>query len=187
MSVEQDATGQAWPLLLALAKATGCLRTGALVLSAAQEAYLDLFIEQSVGPDLGNAILTAFQVGVEAGFPPEALVLEMYMSGEMARTFQAMADLGFFQQVKLHGFAAAFGGMVRTLTQDRESLEQGYRQVLKDIMEGAFTQELQAELEAGYPSLALVEEMLDSENPMSQAERRVRSMMRLARQFGDGP
>jgi ketol-acid reductoisomerase len=63
--------------------------------SAAQEAHLDLFVELTVGPDLGSAILTAFQVEVVAGLPPEALLLELYMSREMGKTFQAMADLGF--------------------------------------------------------------------------------------------
>ncbi len=95
VSVEQDATGRGWPVLCALAKAVGSLRTGAMEVSAAQEAHLDLFVELTVGPDLGSAILTAFQVEVVAGLPPEALLLELYMSREMGKTFQAMADLRF--------------------------------------------------------------------------------------------
>tara|TARA_B100000315_G_scaffold246230_1_gene273288 strand:+ start:893 stop:1921 length:1029 start_codon:yes stop_codon:yes gene_type:complete len=180
VSLEQDVTGRGWPVLCALAKAIGSLRTGAMEVSAAQEAHLDLFVEQTVGPDLGSAILTALQVGVEAGLPPEALLLELYMSGEMGKTFQAMADLGFFQQVKLHGFAAAFGGMVRFMSLDRESRERGYREVLRDIMEGGFAGALQAEAESGFPSQALLDEMLDGDNPISQAEKRVRSAMRLS-------
>ena len=183
VSLEQDATGRGWPVLCALAKAAGSLRTGAMVVSAAQEAHLDLFVEQTVGPDLGSAILTAFQVGVEAGLPPEALLLELYMSGEMGKTFQAMADLGFFQQVKLHGFAAAFGGMARFMSLDRESQERNYREVLRDIMDGGFTGALQAEAESGFPSQVLLDEMLDGDNPISQAEQRVRNAMRL----GGGP
>lgn len=180
VSLEQDATGQGWPVLCALAKAVGSLRTGALVVSAAQEAHLDLFVEQTVGPDLGSAILTAFQVGVEAGLPPEALLLELYMSGEMGKTFQAMVDLGFFEQVKLHGFAAAFGGLVRFMSLDRESQERGYREVLRDIMDGGFAEALQAEAESGFPSQGLLDQMLDGDNPISQAEKRVHSMMRLS-------
>jgi ketol-acid reductoisomerase len=180
ISLEQDATGRGWPVLCALAKAIGSLRAGAMEVSAAQEAHLDLFVEQTVGPDLGSAILTAFQVGVVAGLPPEALLLELYMSGEMGKTFQAMADLGFFEQVKLHGFAAAFGGMVRFMSLDRESRERGYREVLRDIMGGGFAGALQAEAESGFPSQALLDQMLDGDNPISQAEKRVRSSMRLS-------
>ncbi len=179
VSLEQDATGRGWPLLCALTKAVGSLRAVALTLSAAQEAHLDLFVEQTVGPDLAGAILTAFQVGVEAGLPPEALLLELYMSGEMAKSFQAMADLGFFQQVKLHGFTAAYGGMIRFMGLDRESRERSYRQVLREISEGEFAEALRAEAESGFPSQAMMDEMVEGDNPISRAEKRLRNIMRL--------
>ena len=179
VSLEQDATGQGWPLLCALAKAIGSLRAGAIEVSATQEAYLDLFVEQTVGPDLASAMLSAFQVGVEAGLPPEALVLELYMSGEMSRSIKAMAEEGFFQQVKLHGFTAAYGGMMRFMALDRESRQQGYRQVLKEIQDGAFADALDLETESGFPSRPLLEQMLDGDNPISRAEKRVRRKIRL--------
>ena len=177
VSLEQDATGRGWPLLCALAKAIGSLQVGAIEVSAAQEAYIDLFVEQTVGPDLANAVLSAFQVGVETGLPPEALVLELYMSGEMGRSFQAMAELGFFQQVRLHGFTAAYGGMIRFMDLDRESRQRGYRQVLEEIKEGAFNSALDLEAETGFPSRPLLEEMLESDNLISRAEKRVRNKM----------
>lgn len=179
VSVEQDARGQAWSLLLALAKATGSLKTGVMVLSAVQEAHLDLFIEQGLGPLIGAGVLASFQVGVEAGFPPEALVLEMYMSGEMSRTFQEMATLGFFRQVNIHGFAAAFGGMIRSMALDRETIEQNIRQALEEIKNGSFTQQLQDEQDKDYPSLSLLREMLQDNNPMTAAEERLRGEMHL--------
>lgn len=179
VSVEQDTTGQAWPILLALAKATGSLRTGVMVLNATQEAYLDLFIEQGLGPLIGAGILASFQVGVEAGLPAEALVIEMYKSGEMSQTFQAMATLGFFRQVKIHGFAAAFGGMIRSVALDRESIEQNMRQVIAEIKNGSFVRQLQAEKEGGYPSLSLLEEMLQADNPVTTAEENLNQEMRL--------
>ena len=95
VSVEQDASGTAEARLLALALACGTLARGAMRLSATQEAHLDLLIEQTVGPYLGTAIQLAFDTGVAHGLPPEALVLEMYMSGEMSRTFQTFAEVGF--------------------------------------------------------------------------------------------
>ena len=179
VSLEQDATGHGWPLLCALAKAIGCLRVGAIEVSAAQEAFLDLFVEQTVGPDLASALLSAFQVGVEAGLPAEALVLELYLSGEMGRSLQAMAEHGFFQQAKLHGFTAAYGGMVRFLAADRESRQQGYRQVLKEIQDGAFADALDLEAASGFPSRPLLEQMLEGDHPISRAEERVRRKIRL--------
>ena len=179
VSVEQDATGQGWSLLCALAKAIGSLRAGAIEISAAQEAYLDLFVEQTVGPDLASALLSAFQVGVEAGLPPEALALELYMSGEMGRSLQAMAEEGFFQQARLHGFTAAYGGMLRFMALDRESRQHGYRQVLKEIQDGAFADALDLEAKSDFPSRQLLEQMLDGDDPISRAEECVRKKMRL--------
>jgi ketol-acid reductoisomerase len=75
ISVEQDASGEALARLLGLAHAAGSLRLGALQLSARQEAALDLLVEQTVGPYIGMAIQLAFQTGVDAGLPAEALVL----------------------------------------------------------------------------------------------------------------
>ena len=179
VSLEQDATGRGWAILCALAKAVGSLRAGAIQVSAAQEAYLDLFVEQTVGPDLANALLAAFQVGVEAGLPAEALVLELYMSGEMGRSLQAMAEQGFFQQAKLHGFTAAYGGMVRFMALDRESRQRGYRQVLKEIADGAFADALDLEAQLGFPSRPLLDQLLEEDNPISRAEERVRRAIRL--------
>ena len=116
---------------------------------------------------------------MDAGLPAEALLLELYMSGEMAKSFQAMAELGFFQQVKQHGFAAAYGGMIRFMALDRETRSQNYRKVLEEICQGDFADALGEEVESGFPSQALLDEMLDGNNPISRAEERVRKRMRL--------
>ena len=178
--VEKDFSGQAWSFLLALVKSIGSLKAGVIVLSSEQEAHLDLFIEQGFGTLLSAGILVSFQVGTEAGFPAEALLPELYMSGEMARTIQEMARVGFFRQVNLHGFAATFGGMIRSMALDREPIEENMRQVLEEIRSGAFTEELQAEVKAGYPSRSMLEQMLQDDNPITQVEEWVRHKMRLA-------
>jgi len=48
LDVWQDATGNAWPITLALAKGVGCTRAGAFHTSFAVEAELDLFSEQAL-------------------------------------------------------------------------------------------------------------------------------------------
>jgi len=97
VSVEQDASGQAWEVLLALAKAVGSLKAGVMVLSATQETHLDLFMEQGFGPLLGAGIMASFQVAVDAGFPAEAVVLELYMSGEMSLIRRSWGGAGTVQ------------------------------------------------------------------------------------------
>lgn len=175
LSVEHDATGAGWQRLLALASAVGSLRRGALELSARDEAVLDLFIEQSVGPSIGVAIQLAFAQGVEAGLPPEAMVLEMYLSGEMSRTFQTFADVGFFRSATWHGMVAQFGGYRGTLEVDGEKMAERFRTVLERIRSGDFARQLEEERRAGYPTMATIASITSGDNPMTAAEERVRA------------
>ncbi len=170
VSVETDATGHGWKTLLALARACGALRRGALQLSAHQEATLDLFIEQSVGPWLGAAVLAAFHVGREAGLPPEGLLLEMYFSGEMAQTFQAMADHGFLGSTELHGYAAAFGGFMQSMNIDRAGMAESMRTVLASIQNGDFARTLQEDVDGGYPCRQMLTDFLASLDQITHVE-----------------
>lgn len=179
VSVEQDASGQAWPSLLALAKAIGSTRAGVMELSAAQETHLDLFMEQAFGPLVGAAITTTYQVGVEAGFSPEALILELYMSGEMAYVFRAMAQLGLMEQSRLHSLTSQFGGMIRSMALNREEIEENMRQALDDILSGAFAREWEEECKAGYPSFTFMREMRDQEHPITMAEKELKGQLRM--------
>ncbi|MDR7299902.1 NAD(P)-binding domain-containing protein [Haloactinomyces albus] len=185
ISVEHDASGQAEPRLLALADAVGSLRRGAVALSAKQEALLDLFVEQTFGPYLGMALQTAFQVGTEAGLPSEAMALELYMSGEMARTLQAFADQGFFRAVGHHGTTAAYGGVTRLSGVDTEGMLAFFRQTLADIRDGGFAERLQQERDAGYPTLEAVREFTDSPSPITDAEQNLRKEFPVLRATGD--
>jgi ketol-acid reductoisomerase len=177
VSVEQDASGEATCRLLALAHAAGCLRKGAMPLSARNEALLDLLIEQTVGPYLGTAIQMAFMMGVGAGLPAEAMVLEMYMSGEMSRTFQAFAEAGFMESVGWHGAVAQYGGFIRTLEVDREGMHRMFGAVLEDIRSGGFARRFQEEHAAGYPTVAAINAVKASGSLMTDAERRVRAAL----------
>lgn len=181
LSVEQDASGAAWTRLLALASAVGSLQRGALELSARDEAVLDLFIEQSVGPYIGVAIQLAFAEGVAGGLPPEAMVLEMYMSGEMSRTFETFADEGFYRSAVWHGIVAQFGGYLGTLEVDGEAMQARFREVLERIQSGDFARRLQEEQAAGYPTMEVIRSITSADHPMTDAEDRVRAWLGRAR------
>lgn len=181
VSVEQEASGKAWKRLLGLARAMGVLQAGALELDARREADLDLFVEQTLGAAVGVAIMSAFTLGVEAGIPPEAMVMEMYMSGEMETVFQAFRERGFFRASDFHGPTALFGGYVRTMQLMMSNLAERFRDTLKDIQTGEFARQFQAEREAGYPMLSQAQLMTAEESPVTQpivqAERRVRAIL----------
>jgi ketol-acid reductoisomerase len=183
VSVEQDATGKAKARLLGLARAAGSLRRGALELTAKQEALLDLFVEQGFGAYLGVAMQSAFQVGTQAGLPAEAMVIELYMSGEMARTMQTFADNGFFRSVTWHGLSATFGGFLRTTEIDMEGMQRHFREVLEDIRSGGFARRFQEEQADGYPTLAAIEAITSGDDPMTAAEQHVHAALADDRTF----
>lgn len=174
VGVEADRSGRARGRMLALAGALGVLRTAAIETSAATEAALDLFVEQTVGPLIGAALMSAFEVGREAGIPAEALVMEMYMSGEMETVFEGFRRRGFFRSAEEHGPTAIFGGITRTLELDREEMAARFRKILGDITSGAFARRFQEEAEAGYPMLGVARELINGTSDMTEAEGRLR-------------
>jgi ketol-acid reductoisomerase len=180
LSVEQDASGCAWSRLLGLAHAVGVLRTGALELDARSEADLDLFVEQSLGAAVGMAIMSAFSLGVEAGIPAEAMVLEMYMSGEMETVFRAFREKGFYRASDTHGPTALYGGYLATMQLMQTDLVDRFRDTLERIRSGGFAEQFQAEREAGYPTLSIAQSMSLEESPVTrpivEAEANVRAM-----------
>ena len=176
LGVEHDATGRAREIVLALAAAGGCLKFGALEMTAKQEVVLDLFVEQAFGPWMGAALLSAFHVGTEAGLPPLGLLMELYLSGEMSETFAQMARDGFLPSTLTHGFAASFGGMTRALTIDREQMAEQMRSILGEIDSGAFAEALQDEYKNGYPCRPFLDNVVGDDDIISRTEQDYRRM-----------
>ena len=145
-------------------------------MTAKVEATLDLFIEQTVGSVLGMAIMMAFEVARDAGMPAEALVLEMYMSGEMEAVFQSFRETGFFRASEDHGPTAVFGGITRSLEMDREALAETFRRTLEDIKSGGFAQRFQEEPRNGYPMLEFARAMMHGGSPITEAEDHIRHL-----------
>ncbi|OGO50632.1 MAG: hypothetical protein A2148_00730 [Chloroflexi bacterium RBG_16_68_14] len=189
LSVEQDASGRAWPTLLALAEGIGTLSAsggGGFQLSARDEAVLDLFHEQGFGSLLGTTMYLMLEVGVQAGLPPEALALDLYLSGEAAETMQAMADLGFFEQSKLHSRTSQYGGMMRTLAMDWEPIRQHLQRIIEEVRSGAFARQWAAEREAGSENFEKLRALAGAANPFTPIERGIRQALREAQGRGEG-
>jgi ketol-acid reductoisomerase len=174
VGVEADRTGSAERRMLGLAAALGALRAGALEMSAADEATIDLFVEQTVGVLLGAALMIGFEIGTEIGIRPEALVLEMYMSGEMETVFRSFRERGFLAATEEHGTTALFGGLVRTLELDRESIAETFRATVKDIVTGGFARRFQDDAARGGSLLEGARMMARGPSPITAAEAALR-------------
>lgn len=188
VAVEQDASGRAWETLLALAKGIGTLAPGggALELSAHDETLLDLFHEQGFGSILATTFMLMLEIGVEAGLPAEAMVLDLYLSGEGAETLQTMADLGFAEQALLHSRTSQYGGMMRTLGIDREPLRKHLQQIIDEVRSGAFARQWAAEQSTGAKQFEQIRALAGSANPFTPIERRLRAALDEAQKRGKG-
>jgi ketol-acid reductoisomerase len=176
--VHQDHSGQAKAIALALTKAIGSTRMGAVEVTFAQEADLDLFTEQCFGPAFGHVLTTAVNLLLDEGYPPEAVLLELYMSGEFAYTLTKIAELGLIEQSVLHSRTSQYGSMSRgmrfMLPETRAKMAEG----LEEIRSGKFAQEWAEEQAAGAPTLDMLKDaarML----PLYQAERELRQALRV--------
>lgn len=177
IAVHQDASGHAKNIVLALAKGIGSTQMGVLEVSMHDEAIMDLFTEQGVGPLIGRCLLAAYQVLVDAGYPSQAVLLELYVSGELAKAFQVMAERGILEQMKLHSPTSQYGSMTRSARVEMEPYFAHLQSVLEEIESGAFAEEWRKEKEAGYPTLKMLREgakML----PMHQEEANLRKSLR---------
>jgi len=143
VGVHQDATGKAKQRMLALAKAVGSTRAGCLEMSLHDEATLDLFTEQAFGPAFGRVMMTAIDTLVEAGYPPEAVLMELYLSGEMAYSFLKIRELGMLKQHELHSHTSQYGTITRSAryTDLDALLKQKMGESLEEIRSGAFAKE----------------------------------------------
>jgi len=139
--VERDASGNAKKILLALCKAIGTLSKGAIDVTFKQEAVLDLFNEQAFGPAFGRVLLTSIYTLIDAGYPAEAVLTEMYMSEEMSYTYRKMAQVGLVKQVDFHSQTSQYGAMTRGIKFRNLPLKKKMKDVLENIESGNFAEE----------------------------------------------
>jgi len=117
IGVAQDSSGKAWDYAKAIAKGIGAigLPGGIAVMSSfEEETLLDLLTEHSWAPLLIAAMQAYFDVVTEEyGVSPEAAILELYASGELGEVARAMAEMGLFEQMKLHSRTSQYGQFTR--------------------------------------------------------------------------
>jgi ketol-acid reductoisomerase len=176
IGVAQDHSGMARDIALALAKGIGSTRAGVVEVTFAQETELDLFTEQCFGPAFGQVLTTSVDLLLEAGYPPEAVLLELYMSGEFSYTLAKIAELGMIEQTRLHSTTSQYGSMSRgmrfILPELREKMQDG----LEEIRSGRFAQEWAAEQATGSPTLKMLREAARS-LPLYRLERELRQAL----------
>jgi len=174
VAVEQDASGEALNRTLAIAKGIGSTRAGVVMSSFEEEATLDLFSEQS-GDLFFPRIM--FEVLTEAGFSPEAILLELYASGELSEIYAAARDMGLWHQLRLHSRTSQYGQQITSRKfLDMDATRDSLRKAVKHIQSGEFAREWQEEQDKGIPNL-ISETNENLKHPMQEAENRLYRML----------
>ena len=178
VGVHQDATGRAKSRMLALARGIGSTKRGCLELTFAQEAHLDLFTEQGFGPMMGIALRQSIELLVEQGYPPEAVVMEIFASGELGYAMQRAADTGLFAQNAFHSHTSQYGSMTRSARVMDIDLKARLLAHLDDIRSGRFAAEWKAEQQNGLQLFNQMKEMARF-HPLFDWEQRTRKAFRM--------
>ncbi|HET6305386.1 MAG TPA: NAD(P)-binding domain-containing protein [Myxococcota bacterium] len=178
VGVHQDATGTAHDRMRALARAIGSPRRACIEMSLHDEACLDLFTEQAFGPAFGRVMLSAVQTLVDRGYPPEAVLLELYLSGELAYAFQKIAEVGMLEQMDYHSHTSQYGSITRAgrFADLDATLRERMGAVLEEIRSGRFAEEW-SRARDGFPELRERVRSARDGLPLATWERKARAAL----------
>ena len=151
VAVYQDATGHAWPDVLAYAKGIGGTKAGALVTTFAEETETDLFGEQAVlCGGVSELIKAGFQTLVDAGYQPEVayfetmhemkLIVDLFYRGGLAYMRYSVSD------------TAEHGDYYSGRKVINEQSKAAMQEILADIQSGAYAEEWIEENAKGRPT-----------------------------------
>ena len=153
IGIHKDNTGTALARTLAVGRAIGGLRQGAIEMTPRQEAVLDLAMEQLFAPAMARVSRRFVELMSGAGIPLEATLTELMLSGEIERNYRLLRLEGYAGQMHYHSPTSQYGQMSRADRYNGLDVAAVMREVLSEIESGKFADEWEAERDAGYPNL----------------------------------
>ncbi|MEJ5944801.1 ketol-acid reductoisomerase [Pseudokineococcus basanitobsidens] len=175
VAVEQDASGEAWPLALSYAKAIGGLRAGGIRTTFTEETETDLFGEQAVLCGGASALVQAgFETLVEAGYQPEVAYFECLH--ELKLIVDLMYEGGIAKQRWSVSDTAEYGDYVSGPRVVDARVKGNMKAVLSDIQDGTFAKRFIADQDAGKPEFTRLREA-GEQHPIEETGRKLRGLM----------
>ena len=170
-AVARDASGNARDIALAYGRAIGCGRAGLIATTFAEEAEADLFNEQAVVwgavPEL---LIAGFDTLVAGGVSPELAYLECV--GELKLIAELIEARGIAGMREAISNTAELGALLG----GKRIIDAGVRdrmaEVLSDVRDGRFAEELRREEAQGYPQLQQARRE-NRDTPIEQTYRRL--------------
>ncbi len=157
LAVQQDATGQAKQIALALAKGVGLTRAGVIETTFKEEVETDLFGEQVVlCGGVSELIKAGFETLVEAGYQPEIAYFECL--NELKLIVDLIYERGMEGMWAAVSNTAEYGGRTRGPRLIDPHVRETMHKILADIQSGAFAEEWIKESKSGCPNLKRMRE-----------------------------
>lgn len=152
VAVQQDATGKAFDVVMAMAKSMGFTKAGVLKCTFEEETYEDLFGEQNVlcGGTV-DLIKYGFEVLTEAGYPPEMAYFEV--CHELKLIVDLIFEGGIGRMNEVISNTAEWGEYYNGPFIIDPSVKERMKQSLKRIEDGTFAREWMEEAKKGRPNL----------------------------------
>ena len=175
VAVEQDATGEAWPLTLSYAKGIGALRAGGIKTTFTEETETDLFGEQAVLCGGASALIMAgFETLIEAGYQPEVAYFECLH--ELKLIVDLMYEGGIAKQRWSVSDTAEYGDYVSGPRVIDAQVKENMKAVLADVQSGKFAQRFIDDQDAGGPEFKALRAQ-GEQHPIEAVGRELRGMM----------
>ena len=174
VAVEEDATGNAWPLAWSYAKGIGGLRAGAIKTTFTEETETDLFGEQSVlCGGVSQLIQYGFETLTEAGYQPQIAYFEVLH--ELKLIVDLINEGGIAKQRWSVSDTAEYGDYVSGPRVIDPSVKENMQAVLADIQSGAFAKRFIDDQDAGAPEFLALRAKGEA-HPIEVTGRELRSL-----------
>src|ERR1700742_995592 len=175
VAVEEDASGNAWPLALSYAKAIGGLRAGGIKTTFTEETETDLFGEQAVlCGGASQLVQYGFEVLTEAGYQPEVAYFECLH--ELKLIVDLMYEGGIAKQRWSVSDTAEYGDYISGPRVIDAHVKESMRGILADIQSGAFAARFIADQDAGAPEFKALRAK-GEQHPIEKVGRELRGLM----------
>lgn len=172
VAVEQDATGDALQIALAMGKGCGLSKAGILETTFREETETDLFGEQAIlCGGVTELIDAGFTTLVDAGYQPEIAYFET--CHELKLIVDLIYEKGFAGMWNDVSNTAEFGGFTRRDRIINDDAKDEMKKILEEIQKGKFTKEWALESTAKMPMLNRMRE-LESEKKIESVGSKLR-------------
>lgn len=183
VAVEQDPSGNAWPLTLSYARAIGGLRAGGIKTTFTEETETDLFGEQAVLCGGASALVMAgFEVLTEAGYQPEVAYFECLH--ELKLIVDLMYEGGIAKQRWSVSDTAEYGDYISGPRVIDARVKENMKAVLADVQNGTFAKRFIDDQDKGAPEFKALRAKGEA-HPIEAVGRELRALMSWVKKSDD--